>query len=244
MSKVSTRPRKDATTVAKTATVVTFSATPVAAPASVEEHVAAAVYSKVAELLDEASAEEGDHVHSGESERLLRMGATLARKFALGDRSHEESAENFAYDIAALVRASRLVPGDCESEARAALIAQCEPLLASLVDANSDPLFEPLAPRPVLVKRLTMHSPLHLCGDAAQDLIKQASYDIEAMARMLLERFDDEDHDAAVVRALVGRIKQVNAVTLSYFGDDDLYTLGTAFQEVWQGSRDLDEVLQ
>lgn len=244
MTNVSTRPRKGATTVANNATPVTSSATPVAAPAPVEEHTAEAVYAKVAELLDAASAEEGEHVHSGESERLLRIGATLARKFAVGDRDHEPSAENFAYDIAALVRASRLVPGDCECEARATLIAQCEPLLASLVDANSDPLFEPLAPRPVLVKELTMHSPLHLCGDAAQDLLKQASYDIEAMARMLLERFDDEDHDAAVVRALVGRIKQINAVTISYFGEDDAYTLGAAFHEVWQGSRDLDEVLQ
>ncbi|MBS0427151.1 MAG: hypothetical protein JSR41_07670 [Proteobacteria bacterium] len=150
MTEVSTRPRKGATTVAKTATPVTSSATPVAAPAPVEDHAAEIAYAEVAELLDQAAAEEGPEVYSGESERLLRMGATLARKFVIGDRDHEESAENFAYDIAALVRASRLVPGDGESKKRAELLEQCEPILRSLVDDKSESMFKPLAARPRL----------------------------------------------------------------------------------------------
>lgn len=114
-------------------------------PGSVAE---AEVLGNLASLLQAAAITDEPHEHSGESDRLLRIAATLIPFFIRGHIKTD--SENFGHDLAALVRASRLVPGDTESDERRALLKQAEPILASLTEVDADEVIKPPADRPPL----------------------------------------------------------------------------------------------
>lgn len=101
----------------------------------------------IGELLRQASLTDEEQ-YTGDSDRLLRMGADLA------DAAHEKlpaghDIDVTAFNIAALVRASRLVPGDTESPARKDLIDQAETSLDWLAETKKT--CTPDAARPALL---------------------------------------------------------------------------------------------
>lgn len=101
----------------------------------------------IGELLYQATLTDEEQ-HSGDSDRLLRMGADLA------DVAHKKlpagpDIDVTAFNIAALVRASRLVPGDTESPARKVLIDQAETSLDWLTESKKT--CAPDANRPALL---------------------------------------------------------------------------------------------
>lgn len=107
------------------------------------------VFVNLASLFEMAAATDEPHEHSGESDRLLCIAADMANFFAEG-KTVEADAENFAYDLAALVRAARLVPGDTESEERRTLLERAGAILAELTGVDADTVIKPPADRPAL----------------------------------------------------------------------------------------------
>lgn len=104
-------------------------------------------FATIGELLYQATLTD-EVQYSGDSDRLLRMGADLAdaarKTLPVG-----HDIDVTAFNIAALVRASRLVPGDTESPARKDLIDQAETSLDWL--AESEKTCTPDADRPALL---------------------------------------------------------------------------------------------
>jgi hypothetical protein len=91
-------------------------AAPAQAPAtSISED--SALFAEVGDFLALASDTDEDHPFSGESDRLLSIGAMIALDAAKSKYSNT-NAENTAYDVAACINAARLVPDDDESVVR------------------------------------------------------------------------------------------------------------------------------
>lgn len=80
-----------------------------------------ALFQTVALCLQQASQTNETHAFSGDSNRLLGIGASIAQAASKADTP--ENQESDAYDVAACINAARLVPGDTESTARTAFIA-------------------------------------------------------------------------------------------------------------------------
>ncbi|RYF52805.1 MAG: hypothetical protein EOO27_27720 [Comamonadaceae bacterium] len=132
-----------------------------------------AAFASVSALLDSAHDTDEDHQWTGDSDRLLRIAVTVA-DLACGEKLTPANAPTTAFDIGALVRASRLVPGDGESPTRKALIDQAEQHLDWIADSTgtcTPDLQRPLlAPKPGQPQAKT---PPH---DASRDLLETAWY--------------------------------------------------------------------
>lgn len=96
-------------------------------PASAAETLLA----EVGDFLAQASATDEPHGFSGDSDRLLSIGAMIALDAAKGKYSNT-NAENTAYDVAACINAARLVPDDTESVERAINIHCASERLAAI----------------------------------------------------------------------------------------------------------------
>jgi hypothetical protein len=103
---------------------------------------------------------------------------------------------------------------------------------------------KPVSTAPGETQKVDAHTPLHMAGNAAIRVVEQATAEIEAMADAMLQHCSERSETHAVLRALASRVKAVNAVLICYYGLDDLYTLEAGFNEVWQGSRYVAEVVR
>ncbi len=108
-----------------------------------------AAFGQVETLLNEAYMTDEDHAWSGDSDRLLDIAHSLADK-AMIDPPIGPEMPRVAFNIAALIRASRLVPGDSESPQRKALIDQAAVHLNWLTesDMGGSDCCDPGVPRP------------------------------------------------------------------------------------------------
>ena len=105
-------------------------------------------------LLNEAHGTDEAHDWSGDSDRLLRIAHDLADGALIRTPTDAADVNCAAFDIAALIRAARLVPGDSESPERKALIDQAAVQLNWLTEcdkAGSD-CCDPGVPRPAAPK--------------------------------------------------------------------------------------------
>ena len=87
---------------------------------------------QLAALLKQAARTDEPHAHSGDSDRLLRIGGELAERGAAAVGTLD--CEDLAFDIAACVSASSRVPGDTQSPKRADFIKVAAEVLAVLAD--------------------------------------------------------------------------------------------------------------
>ena len=131
MSEVIARPAKAKTTATKAAPM---------APAKLEEgkftrFTIKAAFGILEVLLQSASKTDEPHQWSGDSDRLLALAAELASK-AHNETPSADDAERLAYDIAALIKAAKLVPGDVESAERADLLNQAAVQLNWLTECD------------------------------------------------------------------------------------------------------------
>lgn len=121
-------------------------ATPTHAPAtSVSEQ--SALFAQVGDFLTLASGTDEDHAFSGESDRLLSIGAMIALDAANGKFSNT-TAENTVYDIAACINTARLVPDDDESVERTLHINNAAERLAIIADTPVHQMIFTDVPRP------------------------------------------------------------------------------------------------
>lgn len=161
-----------------------------------------AAFGQVEMLLSEAYMTDEDHGWSGDSDRLLCVAKNLADRAEIdppqGPQIYEE-----AFNIAALIRAARLVPGDSESPQRKALIDQAAVHLNWLTecDMGCEDCCNPGVSRPTAPGA----APRNLTTDASEEaecleLARQANYEIQRLAetmQVLAEHFGNEDHPIA-----------------------------------------------
>ena len=147
-----------------------------------------ATFEKIAAVLAEASnLEDLPHVRSGESDRLLRIAADLAFDAA---ETPPKVPECIAFDIGALIKASRLVPGDVENAQRRSLIEAAAVELASLADClGPASMMDPEADRPLLR------------GRAGVNTAATAQYNLDA-----LQAVDDNLHRLDGVLYALGHV--------------------------------------
>ena len=123
-------------------------------------------------LLTAASTDE-PHRHSGESDRLLRMASDLASDAANSGKRGGE-AQNIAYDIAALINAARLVPGDTESVIRSHQIGIAAEHLAAIADSDVGGMIFTNVPRPDEATRKEEADYKEIAREANYEIIKLA----------------------------------------------------------------------
>ncbi|TDF26193.1 hypothetical protein EZI45_18915 [Delftia tsuruhatensis] len=104
-------------------------ATPAAHQSTPTFEECCALFRMASQALHEASRTDEPHEFSGESDRLLRIGADIALQASKANKEEHESA---TYDVAACINAARLVPGDTESAARTAFIATAAAALSQV----------------------------------------------------------------------------------------------------------------
>lgn len=106
--------------------------------------------------LHAASRTDEPHDWSGDSDRLLRVASELAG-IARIHTPDLDDAQRLAFDIAALVKASKLVPGDCESTERCELINQAAVQLNWLTECDEagSNCIDPCAARPLRLQAPT-----------------------------------------------------------------------------------------
>jgi len=131
MSEVIARPAKAKSTAAKAAPK---------APAKLEEgkftrFTIKAAFGILEVLLQSASKTDEPHQWSGDSDRLLALAADLAGK-AHTNTPGLDDAQRVAYDIAALIKSAKLVPGDSESAERTDLLNQAAVQLNWLTECD------------------------------------------------------------------------------------------------------------
>lgn len=147
MSEVITRPVKTETQRAKAPSkAVAKASLPVTSPDPVK-----VAFSIIQVFLDEASSTDEQHSLSGDSDRLLRIAHNIADA-AMIRTPNAEDAEGVAFDIAALIRAAKMVPGDSESDQRRDLLDQAAVQLNWLTkcDTVGENCIDPGAARPAL----------------------------------------------------------------------------------------------
>lgn len=219
--------------IAKAAPSTPVAASPVENEAYAPAKIKAA-FAALADSLRMAALTDEPHERSGDSNRLLHVAADLAGA-ARDEVPDPEEAERLGFDIAALVIASRSVPGDTSSLERQAHIAEAKPVLSWITEAGD-----------VLQDKIPHGTrPLILAGKTGHDVALRCVYDIEALADMLINLTDsmpiDSDPQPAVVRALGVRVSQLNSVAMSYLSGDECLTLRDAHYAVYHGAIDLPE---
>lgn len=105
----------------------------------------AMMFDRLADLLHQAWQTDEAHQHSGDSNRLLRVAEWIASDAQNPEWPH--GLKSTAFDIAALIRAARLVPGDEESVLRSALIQDAGDVLSQIAGTSTTSLIKPDARR-------------------------------------------------------------------------------------------------
>lgn len=121
-----------------------------AAPAPVPVRLAstdATLFAEVGHFLAQACGTDEPHGFSGDSDRLLSIGAMIALDAAKGKYSNT-NAENTAYDVAACINAARLVPDDTESVERTINIHCASERLAAITGSAIHQIIFTDVPRP------------------------------------------------------------------------------------------------
>lgn len=166
-------------------------------PAAIE-----AAFGQVATLLSQAYMTDEGHEWSGDSDRLLSIAHDLADTAEMTIPMGPPMSR-VAFDIAALIRAARLVPGDGESPQRKALIDQAAVHLNWLTecDLSGKDCCDPGAPRPAPPNATPPTQPTNASEEAeCLELARQAAYEIQKLAetmQVMAEHFGNEEHPIA-----------------------------------------------
>ena len=161
-----------------------------------------AAFGQVEVLLSEAYMTDEGHDWSGNSDRLLSIAQGLADKAEIDPPQGTRIAQ-VAFDIAALICAARLVPGDKEGPRRKALIDQAAVHLNWLTecDTSGSDCCDPGVPRPAPPNATPPSQPTSTSEEAeCLELARQANYEIQRLAetmQVLAEHFGNEEHPIA-----------------------------------------------
>ena len=174
-----------------------------AAPASTPTPLASAaatLFAEVGDFLALASGTDEDHAFSGESDRLLSIGAMIALDAAKGKYSNT-NAENTVYDIAACINSARLVPDDDESVERTLHIENAAQRLAGITGMQVHQMIFTDVPRPTRTPAPApstepVHSRMHFTQEQLKELYQQAYVHIECANEVLIHYAKNADDGA------------------------------------------------
>lgn len=154
-------------------------------------------FAAVGVALTAACVTEEPHEWSGDSDRLLRIASDIAEREA--QRLHGDyEAENYGYDIAALIKASRRVPRDTESPKRTALLEAVDASLSVLTkDVDCLKTGASGEESPTAKER--------------RELAFECNYEISMLAETMKKLLDGEE-ERPVANGLMGRIEQLSEV--------------------------------
>lgn len=161
-----------------------------------------AAFSQVEVLLNEAYMTDEAHEWSGDSDRLLDIAHSLADKAMIEPPIGPEMSR-VAFNIAALIRASRLVPGDGESQQRKALVDQAAVHLNWLTECDicGSDCCDPGVPRPAHPGATRPIRPGTSEEAECFELARQATYEIQKLAETMQtvaeQLGNEEDHPIA-----------------------------------------------
>ena len=158
-------------------------------PAATEPSTASAIklaFGQIEALLCAAHATGEGHEWSGDSCRLLRIAHGLAAQASKHPPAGHE-IEQAAFDIAALIRAARIVPGDSESPERKVLVDQAALHLNWLTecDVSGRDCCDPGVPRPAAPNASPATASDHETNTGYRELARQANYEIMKLAEAL-----------------------------------------------------------
>ena len=172
----------------------------------------------VEELLHLACQTDEAHEWSGDSERLLRNARNLAAQAAADTPVGGDAIHCAGFDIAALIRAARLVPGDEESANRKSLIDQVAVHLNWLTECDQcrDDCCDPGVPRPAAPNAVRLDQTPDTSDEAeCLELARQATYEItklaETMQLVANQLSTEEDHP--ITHGLMARIIVLSEIT-------------------------------
>lgn len=143
-------------------------------------------FGQIEALLCAAHVTGESHEWSGDSCRLLRIAHGLAAQAHL-DPPVGDKIDEVAFDIAGLIRAARLVPGDSESPERKVLVDQAAVHLNWLTecDAAVQDCCDPGVPRPAAPNNPATTASDHETNTGYRELARQANYEIMKLAEAL-----------------------------------------------------------
>lgn len=174
-------------------------------------------FGQVESLLGAAHLTDENHEWSGDSCRLLRVAHGLAAQAHRHPPVGHE-IEQFAFDIAALIRAARMVPGDSESAERAALVDQAAVHLNWLTECDTagQNCCDPGVPRPAAPNAVRLDQTPGTSDEAeCIELARQATYEItklaETMQLVANQLSTEEDHP--ITHGLMARIIVLSEIT-------------------------------
>lgn len=215
MSEVITRPVKTEAQRAKAPSkAVAKAGLPVTSPDPIK-----VAFDIIQTLLNEASATDEQHEWSSDSDRLLLIAHNIADE-AMIRTPNAEDAEGVAFDIAALISAAKLVPGDSESEKRRELLDQAAVQLNWLTKCDTVGIncIDPGAPRPPAPNAKPVPAPQpqtrQQSAERARELANAAICHIEA-AKTVLDMLtnDNAGDEVHAVARLTDALWEVHAST-------------------------------
>ncbi|MFN7155207.1 MAG: hypothetical protein ACK4OE_16095 [Acidovorax sp.] len=179
-------------------------------PAPETEYTAEAIknaFATIGDLLHAASMTDEPPQWSGDSDRLLRMASRLANEAS--DRLPAPvDYESIAFDIAALIRGCRVMPGESESSERTGLLGEAEKHLDWLAETTD--CCDPGADRPSLrtAQLAVQAEPTDSREEAAyRELARNASYEIQKLAEaMQIVNMQIATEDHPMTNGIMARI--------------------------------------
>lgn len=172
-----------------------------------------AAFDSVELLLNHAHATDEAHDRSGDSDRLLRIAHQLADEANVTPPVGAEVAR-VAFDIAALIRAARMVPRDSEGPERKALLDQAAVQLDWLTESSG--CCDPGAPRPAAPNAARLDQTPGISDEAeCIELARQATYEIQKLAKamqLVAEQLSNEE-DHPITHGLMARIIVLSEIT-------------------------------
>ena len=158
------------------------------------------LFAQAGDFLVKASGTDEDHTFSGESDRLLSIGAGIALDAAEG-RLSNSTEENTAYDVAACINAARLVPDDSESVERTIYIDNAAQCFEAITGTAVHRMIFTDVPRPIRGSVLTPEpAPIarkSFKKSQRKELHRQAFAHLESAYSVLCHYSDYADDDAS-----------------------------------------------
>lgn len=163
-------------------------------------------FGQIEALLRAAHMTDENHEWSGDSCRLLRIAHGLAAQAHLNPPVGNKIDE-VAFDIAGLIRAARLVPGDSESPERKVLVDQAAAHLNWLTECTED-CCDPGVPRPAAPN--AANTLAAVAPNAWEHVICDVICRHET-AQALLEKFAEENRDQPGVMGVLALVQTLEA---------------------------------
>ena len=178
-----------------------------------------AAFDVVVDALEAASETDEDHARSGDSDRLLRIASEDADKHG-ANANTAESAREFAFDLAAMIKSARRVPGDVESRERTQHLERAVAQLAWMADIDADDLVPPNIHQDIAPHKVPM-GPGTAMSNSLHDFLSLRFSKASAILCYLVQLFSGDESGANPGKqpGLPGTVRHVEQLLDSAHGE-------------------------